>query len=177
MSVNRRTAVIACVVAFCVVSVIYSRVAKRDGSEDATGSATPSVTTATAATTHVARHPSPSAHAAAKPTPSAQPSDLPRLDHQGDGLTNCVIRYRAGDHSTAGWAVFASRAGTVELLATALNGHTYDKSWYADTSHNRTVYVTGMNVPVPLTALKSIEGTLVDADSGHEYRCLVGSGA
>ncbi|MGW4981941.1 hypothetical protein [Streptomyces mirabilis] len=173
MSFNRRTAVIACVVAFCVVSVIYSRVAKRDGSEDATGSATPSITTT--APTHVARHPSPSAHAAAKPTP--QPSDLPRLNHQGDGLTNCVICYRAGDHSTAGWAVFASRAGTVELEATTTTGKTYDKSWYADTSHNRTVYVTGMDVPVPLTALKSIEGTLVDASTAHEYRCLVGPGA
>jgi hypothetical protein len=111
-----------------------------------------------------------------KPAPTPQPSDLPRLDHQGDGLANCVIRYRPHG-STSGWAVFASRPGTVELTATTTTGKTYDKSWYADTSHNRTVYVTGMDVPVPLTSLRSIEGTLVDANTAHEYHCLVGPGA
>lgn len=174
MNLNRKKATIAGVVAFCVVSVIYSRVAKPDTTEDANGTATPSVS----ATTHPAPHPSPSTRAAAKPRPkpTPQPSDLPRLDHQGDGLTNCVIRYRANG-GTAGWAVFASRAGTVELTATTLTGKTYDKSWFAETSHNRTIYVTGMDVPVPLTQLKAIEGTLVDADSGNEYHCLVGPGA
>lgn len=167
MNLNRKKATIACVVAFCVASVIY-KATSSPGSDDGTPSAT----------RHETRHASPSAtatHAAAKPraTPTAQPSDLPRLDHEGDGPSNCVIRYRA-DGGKAGWAVFASRAGTVELTATTTAGKTYAKSWYADTSHNRTVYVTGMDVAVPLTALKSIEGTLVDADTAKTYRCLVG---
>ncbi|SEC87835.1 hypothetical protein SAMN05216489_01861 [Streptomyces sp. 3213] len=167
MRLNRKTATIAGVVAFCVGSVIYSQVATPDGGSDGT------LRTAR----HETPHASPSVtvtRAAAKPTPSPQPSDLPRLDHQGDGPSNCVLRYRAGDHGTAGWAVFASRAGTVELTATTTTGKAYDKSWYADTSGGKTVYVTGMNVPVPLTALKAIEGTLVDADTAQTYRCLVG---
>ncbi|GGX94782.1 hypothetical protein [Streptomyces anandii] len=163
MNLNRRKATIACVVAFCVASVIYKATSSHPGDDG-----TPS------AAQHEPRHasPSPSAtRAAAKPT--AQPSDLPHLDHQGDGPSNCVIRYRAAG-GKAGWAVFASRPGTVELTATTTAGKTYAKSWYADTSHNRTVYVTGMDVAVPLTALKSIEGTLVDADTAKTYRCLVG---
>jgi hypothetical protein len=161
--VNRKTATIAGVVAFCVASVVYRAVSSADGNDGKPSAAQ-----------HEPRHssPSPSAtHAAAKP--STQPSDLPRLDHQGDGLTGCAIRYRAS-HGMAGWAVFASRPGTVELTATTLTGKTYDKSWYADTSGDKTVYVTGMDVPVPLTSLKSIEGTLVDADTATTYRCLVG---
>ncbi|MCH5673521.1 hypothetical protein [Streptomyces gilvus] len=153
-----------------MASVTYKAISSPDGNDG-----TPN------AAQHETRHasPSPSAtHAAAMPkaTPSAQPSDLPRLDHQGDGLTGCVIRYRA-DGGKAGWAVFASRPGTVELTATTLTGRTYDKSWYADTSGGKTVYVTGMDVPVPLTSLKSVEGTLVDADTANTYRCLVGPGA
>lgn len=169
MKLNRKKATIAGVVAFCVASVVYKATSSQS-SDDGKPSAA----------RHETRLASPSAtatQAAAKPKPTttAQPSDLPRLDHQGDGLTNCVIRYRA-NHDTAGWAVFASRPGTVELTATTAAGKTFDKSWYADTSGGKTVYVTGMDVPVPLTQLKTIEGTLVDADSGHEYRCLVGPG-
>ncbi|WP_019066182.1 hypothetical protein [Streptomyces hokutonensis] len=170
MRLNRKTATIAGVVAFCVGSAIYSQVAKPDGGDG-------KVSAARHETRHASPSPSATRAAAAKPTPSAQPSDLPRLDHQGDGSSNCVLRYRAGAHGTAGWAVFASRAGTVELTATTTTGKAYDKTWYADTSGGKTIYVTGMDVPVPLTSLRSIEGTLVDADTANEYRCLVGPGA
>ncbi|MGV9243611.1 hypothetical protein [Streptomyces sp. NPDC003710] len=167
MNLNRKKATIACVVAFCVASVVYTA-ASSQGSDDGKPSAA----------RHETRPASPSTtatHAAAKPkpTPTAQPSDLPRLDHQGDRPSNCVIRYRANGGKT-GWAVFASRAGTVELTATTARGKTYEKNEYADTSGGKTVYVTGMDVPVPLTTLKSIEGTLVDADTAQTYRCLVG---
>ncbi|MER6377640.1 hypothetical protein ABT255_57595 [Streptomyces mirabilis] len=166
MSTRGRTVIIACVVVAGISCVAHASHRHDDGAV----TRRPSVTA-----TATASHPS---HAAAKPkpTPTAQPSDLPRLDHQGDGLANCVIRYRANGGST-GWTVFSSRPGTVELEATALNGHTYDKSWYAETSHNRTVYVTSMDIPVPLTQLGEITGTLVDANTGDEYRCLVGPGA
>ncbi|MFI6357024.1 hypothetical protein ACIBJF_31190 [Streptomyces sp. NPDC050743] len=167
MRISQRTTVVAGVVAAATACGPSSQ-----GDATAHGSGGTATHRPSATATHVAAKPK----ARPKPTPSAQPSDLPRLDHQGDGLTNCVIRYRA-NHDTSGWAVFASRPATVELAATTTAGKTYDKTWYADTSGGKTVYVTSMDVPVPLTALKSIEGTLVDANSAHEYRCVVGPGA
>ncbi|WP_430378401.1 hypothetical protein [Streptomyces sp. B1-3] len=167
MRLNRKTAAITGVAALYVASVACGAASSQHGDDGKPGAArhetrpaSPSVTATRAA-------------AKPKPTPTAQPSDLPRLDHEGDGPLNCVIRYRAS-HGTAGWAVFASRAGTVELTATTTTGKSYEKTWWAETSHGRTVYVTSMDVPVPLTTLKAIEGTLVDADTSKTYRCLVG---
>ncbi|MET9071761.1 hypothetical protein ABZX95_06150 [Streptomyces sp. NPDC004232] len=173
VKLNRKRATIAGVVAFCVVSVIY-RAARPDASTDDASRATPTATTAT-------RHPSPSTHAAAKrapkPEPTPQPTDVPRLDRQGDGLQGCVIRYRAGDDGTTGWVVFASRRGMTLVTATTLTGKTYEKTWYADTDDGKTAYVTSMDVPVPLTDLRSVDGVLNGETSNRVFRCLVGPGA
>lgn len=106
--------------------------------------------------------------------PSAQPTDLPRLDHQGDGPLNCALRYATEDGGDAGWTAFASHPGVLEMRATTLNGRTYAKSWAVTTSHGKVVTVTTMSVPVPLTELRAVTGTLTDADTAASYACLVG---
>lgn len=112
--------------------------------------------------------------AAPSAKPSAQPTDLPRLDHQGDGPLNCAIRYATEESGHAGWTTFASHPGVLDMRATTLDGHIYTKEWAVTTSQGRTVTVTTMSVPVPLTKLRAVSGTLTDVDTAQSYTCLVG---